>query len=155
MSDGDYRVTYDPELDPKRKYKLQKSFKTGASVGDPRLLLQDYDKLGQKKSKLVKVYYPVLFEFDEFSTIESTNSILITTSSKMVENELLAVIQGIGKLESFMFAKNYDGNLLMSVTFGHFSAVRDAVLKWNNTKVIQHYIFVELDQDCNLLQLKI
>ena len=148
MSEGDYRVVYDPELDPKRKYKLQKSFYSPVNAivkADPRLIMGKpmNGKAHNKK------YYPVLFEFDEFSTIKSTNSILITTSSKMQDNELLSVIQGIGKLESFMFAKNCRGNLLMSVTFGHFSAVREAVLKWNNTILLEHYISVELDVDCN------
>lgn len=151
MSEQDYRVVYDPELDPKKKYKLQKSYKLdGASASDPRVFVKDYHKIGKKKAKLVQEYYPILFDYDEFSTIKSTNSILITTSSKVPDSELLMVIQGIGKLESFMFAKNYGGSLLMSVTFGHSSAVREALLKWNNTRVHGHHIMVELDEDCNL-----
>ena len=148
----DFRVVYDPELDPKKKYKLKKSFgnSTLQSEIDPRCI-EKYYKLGKGKAKLVKEYGPVLFEFDEFSkTGPVPTSILLTMSPKVDEKELLMVIQEIGKLESFSFAKNHQGLLLASITFGHSSAARDAALKWNGTIVNDHRVAIELDEDCKL-----
>lgn len=147
----DFRVVYDPELDSKkRNTKLSKAYcrQEKVSLQDPRNI-ETYSKLGKGKTKLVREYYPVLFEFDEFSkTGPVPTSILLTTSPKVDQNELLMVIQEIGKLESFSFAKNNQGLLLASITFGHSSAVREAALKWNGTKVNDHRVLIELDEDC-------